>query len=258
MKNLKRKLNYYYRYFDISKISPDPLEFVHKYSRYNDIEIAGIISSIFAYGNVTQIITTLERLHLIMEEQPYEFVRNFNYEKDKFLFQGLKHRFYTWQDIAILFYVLKKVYENYVSIRYLFMLYYFNTEEHLKHTVSFFSKNMLELSADKTGITNGLKFMFPDPLKGSACKRLNLFLRWMVRKDSLDLGLWEEIPKNKLVIPVDTHIARIARELNLTKRNNVSWLMAEEITDNLRKFNEEDPVKYDFSLCHIGIRKMKF
>jgi uncharacterized protein (TIGR02757 family) len=103
-----------------------------------------------------------------------------------------------------------------------------------------------------------LKFMFPLPEKGSACKRMNLFLRWMVRKDELDFGLWSEIPTSKLIIPVDTHIARICTQLRLTKRNNVSWQMAEEITENLKKFDPNDPIKYDFAICHIGMRKLDF
>lgn len=100
--------------------------------------------------------------------------------------------------------------------------------------------------------------MFPLPSKGSACKRINLFLRWMIRNDELDTGLWSEIPSNKLLIPVDTHIAKISRNLGLTKRKNVSWQMAVEITENLKKYDPVDPVKYDFALCHIGIRKLKF
>jgi len=99
--------------------------------------------------------------------------------------------------------------------------------------------------------------MFPDPKKGSACKRMNLFLRWMVRKDDMDLGLWGEIPTSKLIIPVDTHVARIAKELGLTKQTTANWKMAEEITENLKMFDREDPVKYDFALCHIGMRKLK-
>jgi len=100
--------------------------------------------------------------------------------------------------------------------------------------------------------------MFPIPEKGSACKRMNLFLRWMVRKDELDFGLWNEIPVSKLIIPVDTHVASICTELKLTTRKNVSWKMAEEITENLKKFDPDDPVKYDFAICHIGMRKLKF
>jgi len=107
--------------------------------------------------------------------------------------------------------------------------------------------------------------MFPLPEKGSACKRMNLFLRWMIRKDELDFGLWiflssrqEEIPTSKLIIPVDTHVARICKQLKLTKRKNVSWKMAEEITQNLKKYDPDDPVKYDFAICHIGMRKQVF
>ena len=100
--------------------------------------------------------------------------------------------------------------------------------------------------------------MFPNPQSGSACKRMNLFLRWMVRKDELDFGIWKAVRKDQLVIPVDTHIARISRELGLTTRKNVSWQMAEEITEKLKKFDSKDPIKYDFAICHIGIRKLEF
>jgi uncharacterized protein (TIGR02757 family) len=100
--------------------------------------------------------------------------------------------------------------------------------------------------------------MFPMPASGSACKRMNLFLRWMVRKDELDFGLWKEILTDKLIMPVDTHVARICRELNLTTKKNVSWKMAEEITNHLKKFDRNDPVKYDFAICHIGMRKIIF
>ena len=100
--------------------------------------------------------------------------------------------------------------------------------------------------------------MFPLPSKGSACKRSNLFLRWMVRQDDLDFGIWDKIPKSKLIIPVDTHVAKICKTLKLTTRKNVCWLMAEEITNNLKAFDAEDPVKYDFAICHIGMRKLSF
>ena len=100
--------------------------------------------------------------------------------------------------------------------------------------------------------------MVPDPFNGSACKRVNLFLRWMVRKDELDFGIWNEIPAHKLVIPVDTHIAKISRQLKLTERKSTDWKMAEEITENLKKADPLDPVKYDFAICHIGMRKLDF
>jgi hypothetical protein len=97
-------------------------------------------------------------------------------------------------------------------------------------------------------------FLFPSPASGSACKRLCMFLRWMVRPaDGIDLGLWKAIPPRKLIIPVDAHIQRISRFLGLTQRKQADWRMAQEITAALKKFDSDDPVKYDFSLCHIGI-----
>lgn len=255
---LKNKLNYHYRYFDKSKISPDPLEFPHRFSNRNDIEASAFISSVFAYGNIVQIMKTLEKIHHIMKNKPHEFILKFKYDRDKHLFDELKHRFYTPDDIARLFCALNKVYTNYGSIKYLFLLYYFDKEENLKNAISFFSNNFLSICGSGKGVTHGLKFMIPDPYKGSACKRMNLFLRWMIRKDELDFGLWTEISPSKLVIPVDTHIAKICRELKLSRSKNVSWRMAEEITGNLREFDPEDPVKYDFAICHIGMRKMEF
>jgi len=256
--NLKNKLEYHYKFFDKDKISPDPVEFLHRYKNYFDIEISGIISSVFAYGNVKQINQTLLAIHSLMNYKPYEFVMNYSYSRDKKYFNKIVHRFYTSDDIAKFFYALNKIYVVYHSLKYFFLLYHFSEEKNLKSSISFFSKNILELIGSQFDVSSGIKFMFPDPFKGSACKRINLFLRWMVRKDDIDFGLWSEISKAKLVIPVDTHVAKICRSLGLTKRKNISWLMAEEITEKLKKFDPDDPVKYDFAICHIGMRKMKF
>lgn len=255
--NLKRKLEYHYKYFDRTKISPDPLEFLHLYKNYYDIEITGIISSTFAYGNVKQINQCLSTIHLLMNYKPYEFVMNYS-KSDKNIFRNVAHRFYSSDDISKFFYALNRVYVTYQSMKYFFLLYYFPDDENLKNSISFFSKNILGIIKCQGIPSSGTKFMFPDPQKGSACKRINLFLRWMIRKDELDLGLWNEIPTSKLVIPVDTHVARICKSLGLTKRKNISWQMAEEITNNLKKYDSIDPVKYDFAICHIGMRNMKF
>lgn len=254
---LKRKLNYYYNSFNIEQISPDPLEFLHRYKDKNDIEIAGLISSVFAYGNVTMILNSIEKVSQIMENKPYDFVMNYSLKKGEKLFRDVRHRFFTPRDVAVLFQILQDVYTKCRSLKYFFLLYYFENDNNLKDAISFFSNNLLGIASHYGKITNGLKFMFPDPKKGSACKRMNLFLRWMVRKDDMDLGLWGEIPTSKLIIPVDTHVARIAKELGLTKQTTANWKMAEEITENLKMFDREDPVKYDFALCHIGMRKLK-
>lgn len=253
IKQLKKKLDYHYKAFNRETIYPDPLCFPHQFKNSPDIEISAFISSVFAYGNVKQIMKILEEIHSIMGASPYEFVIEYKTN----MFSELVHRFFTGDDIHQLFMGLSRIYKEYGSLNYLFLLYHFSNEKNLKDSISFFCRNLTNAVAGKK-ISHGIKFMFPDPEKGSACKRMNLFLRWMVRKDELDFGLWSDIKPEKLVIPVDTHIAKISEELGLTESKNVSWKMAEEITENLKQFNKEDPVKYDFALCHIGMRKLEF
>jgi uncharacterized protein (TIGR02757 family) len=255
---LKKKLDYHYYYFDRNKISPDPLEFLHRYCNYHDIEISGLLSSLFAFGSIKQIMNSIEKLHSIMLRSPYSFVINYDINEGIRLFSLLKHRFYSGTDISKLFYALNKIYKKFDSLETFFLMNQSGAEIDIKERISTFSKNMIELMAENDSVSYGNKFMFPDPVKGSACKRMNLFLRWMVRKDELDFGLWKKIQPSKLIIPVDTHVAIISKELKLTSRKNVSWKMAEEITNNLRELDPADPVKYDFAICHIGMRKMKF
>jgi uncharacterized protein (TIGR02757 family) len=258
--NLKDKLEYHYKAFNFEQIEPDPLQFPHLYKDEKDIELMAFISSVFAYGTVAQIINTLTKIVEIMNNRPYKFI--LTAEKKNLIekLDGVKHRFYSEKDIKTFFLVLKEVYDKHGSLKNLFLKNYLEKEPHLKSGISAFSKEMLSTAVSFNGLkelSNGMKFMFPLPEKGSACKRMNLFLRWMVRKDELDFGIWNEIPSAKLIIPVDTHIAKIARQLKLTSRKIVSWKMAEEITKKLKKYDPEDPVKYDFALCHIGIRKLK-
>lgn len=258
MNNLKRRLEYHYSKFDSSQIYPDPIIFPHRYKFESDIEISAFISSIFAYGNVTQIINSLEKIHQLFGDNPTSFFQKFNADRYKEFFMNFRHRFYNGKDAETLFEVIKYILQEYESIKHLYLLYHFDQDLNVKNSLSFFSKNLLEIAGRKGKISAGIKFMFPDPFNGSACKRMNLFLRWMVRKDDIDFGIWKSVRRNQLVIPVDTHVARISKELKLTAKNNVSWQMAEEITQNLKKIDKNDPVKYDFAICHIGIRKLKF
>lgn len=265
--NLKQKLEQHYKAFDKSQLMPDPLQFPHLFKNEKDIEVMAFIASVFAYGNVKQIINSLNRFLEISNNQPFKFIRGFVPRKSassKFI-----HRFYSSKDILQLFMLLHFAYNEFGSLKKLFLSGYNPKDENLKYAITNFNQYFLEKAQEEfktlssrasfdSALTRGIVFMFPLPEKGSACKRMNLFLRWMVRKDELDFGLWKEIPTSKLVIPVDTHITRICRQLKLTRRKNVSWKMAEEITTNLKKFNPDDPVKYDFAICHIGMRKLKF
>ena len=259
--NLKQTLDYHYKAFDKSQISPDPLQFLHLFTKEEDIEVMGFIASIFAYGNVKQIINTLDKILIISDSKPYDFVMNFDKTQNKIKLKGLKHRFYTDEDIQNLFFSLNNIYKQKGFLKNLFIENFDAKGQNIKNGLSIFSQNFIYEIKKRTKVKKvsaGVRFMFPFPELGSACKRMNLFLRWMVRKDDLDFGLWNEISPDKLVIPVDTHIARICKKLKLTKYKNVSWKMAEEITENLKKFDPVDPVKYDFAICHIGMRKMKF
>lgn len=257
--NLKQKLEYHYKTFDRTKMEPDPLQFLHLFKDERDIEVMGLITSVFAYGNVKQIENTIKKLLVFFDGKPYEFIKNFSGESGKKSLQGINHRFYSEDDIIKLLIILNKELIIHKSIKNIFINGYNISDYNVKNGISNFSNHFLNSFIQSFGrVSNGIKFMFPLPEKGSACKRMNLFLRWMIRKDELDFGLWNEIPTSKLVIPVDTHIARICKQLNLTARKNADWKMAEEITDNLKKFDPLDPVKYDFAICHIGIRKLKF
>jgi len=253
--NLKQKLDYHYKAFNRTKIEPDPLQFLHLFKSEDDIEVIGFIASVFAYGSVRQIINTLNRFLDLCACKPFKFIQNFRAGTEI----NISHRFYTQKDVSVLFFTLAEIYKEYGSLKEFFYSFYDSESDNLKNSISGFSNQMLNRVVDQgEELTNGLKFMFPIPEKGSACKRMNLFLRWMVRKDELDFGLWNKIPASKLIIPVDTNILRISKELELTSRKIPDWKMAEEITNNLKKFDPEDPVKYDFALCHIGMRKLKF
>lgn len=253
---LRDKLEYHYLAFDRSQLSPDPLEFPHRFSNEKEIELVAFICSIFAFGSVSLIGKVLEEVFGIMKWKPLDYVRHSSESEIARDFKGTTHRFYTSEDIVLLVKILSGIYAKGETLRSLFQRG--NVEGGIKEAISEFHKYFLSEAEKKKGLTNGARFMFPLPEKGSACKRINLFLRWMVRKDELDFGFWNFIMPSELIIPVDTHIARIARELKLTKLKNVSWKMAEEITENLRKYDKNDPIKYDFALCHIGIRKKEF
>lgn len=260
MKNLKPCLDKLYRTFDLKFLSPDPLEFIHKFRASEDQEIVGLIASSLAYGRVERICSSIKTVLERMDNKPYRFIVRFNPVKDKGLFDGFVHRFNTGRDIACLIYFAKQMIEESGSIGGFFLKGYSTKDANMKNSLISFSERVLSLDVSALYGTKslpndaGVRFFFPSPKDGSPCKRLNLYLRWMVRKgDRLDFGLWKDISASKLIIPLDTHIARISQNIGLTKRKNPDWNMAEEITENLKKLDPRDPVKYDFALCRLGI-----
>lgn len=181
-----------------------------------------------------------------------EFTLDTSFHSKKNLLSGFKHRFNDHIDFALLFESMKMAINEFGSLENFFLQ---SDGNDIKGALESFSSGLKQYGMKIHGSRRkSFEYLLPSPAAGSACKRLNMYLRWMVRNDdSIDLGIWKSVSPSKLIIPVDTHIASIARQLKLTSRNSADWLMAEEITDVLRQIDPADPVRFDFSLCRAGM-----
>ncbi len=258
VRHLKRRLERLRKTFHPGFVSSDPVEFVHMFTSPGDREVVGLIASSLAYGRVDGIKRAVRSVLDAMDWRPYTFVAAFDPRKQAGAFKGFVYRFNRAHDMVSLIYIMRQMIDGYGSIGGFFLQGYSPGERNIKGALSSFSRRALALAKSglpaDAGAYSGPGFFFPDPLSGSPCKRLNLFLRWMVRRDDgLDFGLWKDVDPSKLVIPLDTHIARISKNIGLTERATADWKMAEEITDTLKLLDPEDPVKYDFSLARLGI-----
>ena len=244
----------YEKYNHRNCIKPDPLQFVYRYKKPADMEVAGLLSASLAYGRVRQIEDSLNDLFSRMGASPYAFVLDFDKAKRQKL-SSFKHRFTTGEDIADLLVVLQKVLQEKGSIEKQFLSGYRNSDENIIPALSKFCDSLYEIYREQTGreASRGLRYLVASPANGSACKRLNLFLRWMVRDDEVDTGLWKAVDKAKLLVPVDVHIGRLCRILGLYERKTVSLASAVEITKSFAEISPSDPVKYDFALSRVGI-----
>ncbi len=252
IKGILEKL--YVKYNRCDLIKPDPLQFVYQFSNRGDMELVGFLAASLAYGRVEQTEKSLNELFVCMGKSPYAFVKAFG-KADRDRLKDFKHRFTTGEDIADLLEVLKEVLEGYGSIEEYFLRGYHASDENIIPALSRFCDSLLEMYAKRHNgnVTKGLGYLLPRPARGSACKRLNLFLRWMVRDDEVDAGLWKWVDKAKLVVPVDVHMGRLCKILGFYDRKTVSLAAAIEITDSFREIEPTDPVKYDFALSRIGI-----
>ena len=218
----------------------DPVEFIHRYHEQEDIEIAGFLAAQFAYGRIEIFKRFLEAIFTLMEDGPRKFVERCDFGHLK----GFYYRFQKDGDIILLFESLRKIYGDFGSMGAMLKTYYrgdvrealWAVRQHLFHD------------------NDALTFFFPRFSTTNPLKRWNLYLRWMVRKDAIDRGLWDFIDRSNLVIPLDTHLFKIGRCFGWTKRASQSYAAALEITDVLKNLSPDDPLKYDFFLCHkIGI-----
>lgn len=227
-------------------VHPDPLEFLYNYDKIRDREIVGLMASSLAYGGVRQILKSV-RAVLDRMDSPHDFLMRTSRKSLVDTFGDFKHRFTTGLEMATMLYGAKRVVERYGSLNACFVA---GLDAHHETVVPALSWFVKELSAVFDGRPRSL---LPSPDLGSACKRFHLYLRWMVRRDDVDPGGWDNVPASKLLVPVDVHMHRIALALGFTERKQANLRTALEITAAFRQIQPEDPVRYDFCLTRLGI-----
>lgn len=248
IKTDKKTLDDLYEYYDDRKyIHPDPLEFLYNYNKPEDIEVAGLIAASLAYGQVNQILKSVGRVLEAIGKSPSNFLKNTDSKRFFAIFGDFKHRFTTGEEIAVFLKNIGIVLRKYGSLNECFLHGYIKEQEILPALLSF-------LREIRFGDCSSYNSLAPMPNGKCAYKRINLYLRWMVRKDNIDLGVWSGISTAKLIIPLDIHMHRVAKNLGLTCRKQADIKTALEITESLKKLDPLDPVKYDFALTRPGIR----
>ena len=246
---IREKFDDLYRLYNRREfVCPDPLQFLYGYSQLRDREVIGLIASSLAYGRVNQILKSVSDVLGRMNDSPFSFLENASLRQLHDTFSDFRHRFTTGHELASMLWGARLMIEQYGSLYECFLTGLEDDQETVLPALSVFVKRL-------TGaIPRDQNSLLASPDKGSACKRLNLFLRWMVRQDRVDPGGWSEVPLSKLIIPLDTHMHKICLLLNLTTRKQADMRTAMDITHAFRKIAPEDPVRYDFALTRLGIR----
>jgi len=245
---LRQRLDALVATFDVSTIEPDPLQLVLRYTAPCDQEIAGLLAGAFAYGRADIVVRNVARVLDRMVPSPYEYLVNFDPAEGKRRFAGFAHRFHKTPELVALLTCIAAAIHSHGSLGELFRACYRDADDDIGPSLTRFVDALI---ANRR--TKALDYLLTSPANHSACKRMNLFLRWMVRRTPPDLGLWDFVDPAKLVMPVDTHIHRIATFLGLNNRKSPDWKAARALTDRLATFDRTDPVRYDFAICRLGI-----
>ena len=235
-------------------IKDDPISIPHLFTKKQDIEIAGFFAAIFSWGNRTTIINKSKELMQLMDHAPYEFCMNHT-DSDLKKLLLFKHRTFNTTDLLYFISFFKMHYAKYPSLETAFSQWMDKKDETVEKGLNGFYHYFFSLP----DIPQRTRKHIASPEKNSSCKRLNMFLRWMVRKDKngVDFGIWKNILSSQLICPVDVHVARVARQMNLLHRKPIDWQASLELTGSLRTLDKSDPVKYDFALFGTGVMENK-
>ncbi|MFO8084225.1 MAG: TIGR02757 family protein [Desulfobacterales bacterium] len=249
IQNIASRLDLLYDRLNQRKyVHPDPLEFLYFYNDIRDREIVGLVSSSLAYGRVAQILKSVSAILKKMGPEPSVFLKESNYETLKATFEGFVHRFATGDKMAAFLTGVKAVVEHFGSLEQCFTAGLVKNEKTVFPALDFFAGKIRQYCPACPG------HLVPVPGSTSACKRLNLYFRWMVRCDAVDPGGWDIFRVPKLIVPLDIHMHRICLQLGFTRRKTADMKTAMEITRSFVDISSHDPVKYDFVLTRIGIR----
>ena len=238
------------KYETVDFIKDDPIQFIHRGKCKEDSELLGFIASLFAYGNRKMFIKKLEEIFAKAEGDITGFIKNGDFSSLK----GVEYRFSKENDIIPIFEILNKLYNESKGLEDLFR-YGYNQENNVTNAI----KTVVDYFYARAPKTAGQGFyhMIPNPNNGGAMKRMNMYLRWMVRKPPVDLGIWKFIKPKDLLIPLDVHVARVSRQMGLLIRKSNDFKAVLELMKPLREFCPEDPVKYDFAMFAFGIESNK-
>lgn len=237
---------YYLEFHQKEFIEDDPISIPHRFSIKEDIEISGFLAAIIAWGQRKTIIRNANRMIEIMDNSPYDFILN-HQESDRQKAVGFVHRTFNSNDLIYFFHALQQLYKYHGGLEVCLSP---KANENMKEKFSHFKQLFFQPEHFQRTEKH-----IADPIKGSSAKRLNMYLRWMVRLDQagVDFGIWKSFPTSKLMMPLDVHTATVGRKLGLLDRKQNDWKAVEELTENLRNFDANDPVKYDFALFGMGV-----
>jgi len=254
---LRSALDTLYTSYNADRVVTDPIWIVHRYNRADDREVVAFIAAALAFGRVQSVLNSIDGMLQVMGPSPAAYVRGFEPARDRRAFDHLVHRWTKGIDMAALVWVMCQMIQKSGSLEGFFLEGLPADAVDVGEGLQSFSTRALALNQKavygRSKPKPGVAYFFSRPSSGGACKRLNLFLRWMVRHDQVDLGVWTRVRPSQLIVPLDTHVIRVGQCLRLTKLKSPGWRMAADITRSLRELDPADPVKFDFSICHLGM-----